>query len=250
MDASLALLLTMTRHYCGIVSTFNARFSGWAEFYRKEILNDGLREAVQDSTYITVEPDKDKAGSTFSFPKGTEFLAGKVADGGDLLYALDEKGIHRVCRTLHGVDRVQARRQAVCSLPAVGGKPFRPPFHGKRRDLHGTGIRLAAGILSLQRRADVRRQAAFPPASEPQPAFVHTQAHLFCLHIEGRTDRAVPAGGLRHGLLPDGTRHHLPPSAAQPRRLARKRGQLCEGTLLHAPAAVTVRTGTARDGTA
>lgn len=35
MDASLALLLTMVRNYCGIVSNFNGRFSDWTEFYRR-----------------------------------------------------------------------------------------------------------------------------------------------------------------------------------------------------------------------
>ena len=118
MDASLALLLTMTRHYCSIVSTFNARFSGWAEFYRKEILNDGLREAVQDSTYITVEPDRDKAGGTFSFPKGTEFLAGKAANGDDLLYALDEKSyiVPAVLSTVQTVFRHNDRLYAASLL--------------------------------------------------------------------------------------------------------------------------------------
>lgn len=118
MDASLALLLTMVRNYCGIVSDFNARFSGWAEFYRREILHDRPKEAVQDSTYITVEPDRSKAGSTFSLPKGTEFLAGKAADGDDLLYALDEKAyiVPAVLSTVQAVFRHDDRLYAASLL--------------------------------------------------------------------------------------------------------------------------------------
>lgn len=108
MDASLALLLTMARNYCGIVSDFNARFSGWAGFYRREILRDSLKKAVQDSTFITIEPDRTKVTETFSLPEGTAFTAGKTADGSDLLYALDEKA-YIVPATLSSVQSVTRR---------------------------------------------------------------------------------------------------------------------------------------------
>lgn len=79
MDASLALLLTMVRNYCGIASDFNAGLADWASFYRREILHDTPREAVQDSAFITIEPDRTKTTGTFSLPEGTVFTAGKTA---------------------------------------------------------------------------------------------------------------------------------------------------------------------------
>ena len=91
MDASLALLLTMVRNYCGIVSNFNGRFSDWTEFYRREILHDMPKGAVQDGAYVTVIPDRNRTTETFSLPKGTVFPAGKTSGGDDLLYRLDEK---------------------------------------------------------------------------------------------------------------------------------------------------------------
>lgn len=91
LDASLALMLTFVRSYCGIAERFNDRFGGWAEFYRKNILHDTPREAVQDNTYIAIEPDREKSAETFPLPKGTKFAAGKKADGSDLYYATTEK---------------------------------------------------------------------------------------------------------------------------------------------------------------
>lgn len=91
MDASLALLRTMLRNYCGIVSRFNGKFSDWADFYRCEILHDKPKEAVQDGTFISVVPERSHASCTFSLPKGTAFLAGKTVGGDELLYRLDEK---------------------------------------------------------------------------------------------------------------------------------------------------------------
>jgi len=91
MDASLALLLTFVRNYCGIADRFNRRFGGWAEFYRKNILHDRPKEAVQERTYVIIEPDRTKEAATFPLLKGTRFSAGQAADGSDLLYAAAEK---------------------------------------------------------------------------------------------------------------------------------------------------------------
>ena len=91
MDASLSLLLTFVRNYCGMAERFNARFGGWAEFYRKNILHDTPKGAVQDSTYIVIIPDRTRRAETFPLPKGTRFIAGQNADGSDLLYATTEK---------------------------------------------------------------------------------------------------------------------------------------------------------------
>ena len=77
LDASLALLLTFVRNYCGIAERFNARFCSWAEFYRRNILHDTPKTAVQDSTLIVIDPDRKKITETFPLPKGTKFTAGK-----------------------------------------------------------------------------------------------------------------------------------------------------------------------------
>ncbi len=119
MDASLALLLTMVRNYCGIVSDFNARLSGMAAFYRREILRDTPAEAVQDSTLITIAPDKAAVSGTFSLPEGTGFKAGKTAVGDDLLYALDEKAyvVPAVLSAARSVFRKDDRIHTASLLP-------------------------------------------------------------------------------------------------------------------------------------
>jgi hypothetical protein len=68
LDASLALLLTFVRNYCGIAERFNARFCSWAEFYRRNILHDTPKTAVQDSTLIVIDPDRKKITETFPLP--------------------------------------------------------------------------------------------------------------------------------------------------------------------------------------
>lgn len=130
MDASLALLLTMVRNYCGIASAFNARLSDWAAFYRREILHDTPREAVQDSSFITIAPDKTRASKTFSLPKGSAFTAGKTAAGDDLLYVLDEKA-HIVPAVLFTVQSVFRRddRLHTASLPLDGNRSALPFTH-------------------------------------------------------------------------------------------------------------------------
>lgn len=92
MDASLALLLTMVRNYCGIASDFNGRIPELKKFYRQELLNDRPTEAVQDSTCIRVIPDRNRTTETFTLPQGTGFAGGKTAGGNDLIYRLDKKG--------------------------------------------------------------------------------------------------------------------------------------------------------------
>lgn len=91
LDASLALLLTFVRNYCGIAGRFNRRFKDWADFYGKNILHDTPKDAVQDSTLVVIEPDREHVPGTFPLPKGTRFVAGQNADGSDLLYATTEK---------------------------------------------------------------------------------------------------------------------------------------------------------------
>lgn len=85
MDASLALLLTIIRHYCSIIREFNDRLSSLPAFYRKEILGATARPVRQDTALVVATPANDSA--EFILPAGTGFSAGIKADGTELLYA-------------------------------------------------------------------------------------------------------------------------------------------------------------------
>ena len=91
MDASQALLLTFVRSYCHIVQQFNDKFAELPNLYRREILKAIPKEAVQDSTFVVVNPNKDVIHKTFSLPAGTRFSAGENANGTLLYYSLTEK---------------------------------------------------------------------------------------------------------------------------------------------------------------
>lgn len=91
MDASQALLLTFVRSYCRIVQQFNDKFAELPSFYRREILKATPKNAVQDSTFVVVKPNKELVQKTFSLPAGTRFNAGENADGAPLYYSLTEK---------------------------------------------------------------------------------------------------------------------------------------------------------------
>lgn len=91
MDASQALLLTFVRSYCRIVQQFNDKFAELPNFYRREILKAIPKQAVQDSTFVVVNPNKELIQKTFSLPAGTRFNAGENADGAPLYYSLTEK---------------------------------------------------------------------------------------------------------------------------------------------------------------
>lgn len=91
MDASQVLLLTFVRSYCRIVKQFNDKFAELPNLYRREILKATPKEAVQDSTFVVVNPNKDVTRKTFSLPTGTRFNAGENADGTPLYYSLTEK---------------------------------------------------------------------------------------------------------------------------------------------------------------
>ena len=81
MDASQALLLTFIRSYCRTVQQFNDKFADLPSFYRREILKATPKEAVQDSTLVVVNPNKEVTRKTFSLPARTQFNAGENADG-------------------------------------------------------------------------------------------------------------------------------------------------------------------------
>lgn len=91
MDASQALLHTFIRSYCRIVQQFNDKFADLPSFYRREILKAIPKDAVQDSTFVVVYPNKEVTRKTFSLPAGTRFNAGENADGTHLYYSLTEK---------------------------------------------------------------------------------------------------------------------------------------------------------------
>lgn len=91
MDASQALLLTFVRSYCRIVRQFNNKFAELPSFYRREILKAIPKQAVQDSTFVVVNPNKEVTRKTFSLPAETRFNAGENADGAPLYYSLTEK---------------------------------------------------------------------------------------------------------------------------------------------------------------
>lgn len=91
MDASQALLLTFVRNYCHIVQQFNDKFAELPSFYRREILKAIPKQAVQDSTFVVVNPNKEVTRKTFSLPAETRFNAGENADGAPLYYSLTEK---------------------------------------------------------------------------------------------------------------------------------------------------------------
>ena len=91
MDASQALLLTFVRSYCRIVQQFNDKFATLPNFYRRDILKATPKEAVQDSSFVVVYPNKEVTCKTFSLPVGTRFNTGENADGAPLYYSLTEK---------------------------------------------------------------------------------------------------------------------------------------------------------------
>lgn len=129
LDASLALLLTFVRNYCGIASRFNRRFGSWADFYRKNILLDTPKGAVQDSTYVIIEPDRTRKAETFPLPEGTKFVAGYNADGSRLVYATAEKAyiVPAHINSVHSLF-VEDNRPHTAELPTEGRDNVFPLF--------------------------------------------------------------------------------------------------------------------------
>lgn len=116
MDASQALLLTFVRNYCHIVQQFNDKFAELPSFYRRDILKATPKEAVQDSTYIVVNPNKDVTRKTFSLPAGTRFNAGENADGTPLYYSLTEKS-YIVPTTIKSVRALFPKGRRIITAP-------------------------------------------------------------------------------------------------------------------------------------
>lgn len=91
MDAAQALLLTFVRNYCRIVERFNHKFAELPSFYLHEILKATPKDAIQDSAYVVLSPNKEMENKTFSLPMGTRFVAGESTEGNTLYYSLAEK---------------------------------------------------------------------------------------------------------------------------------------------------------------
>lgn len=91
MDAAQALLLTFVRNYCRIVEHFNQKFEELPSFYLHEILKATPKDAIQDSAYVVLSPNKEMVNKTFSLPMGTRFVAGESTEGNTLYYSLAEK---------------------------------------------------------------------------------------------------------------------------------------------------------------
>ena len=91
MDAAQALLLTFVRNYCRIVKRFNHKFAELPSFYLHEILKATPKDAIQDSAYVVLSPNKEMENKTFSLPMGTRFVAGESTEGNTLYYSLAEK---------------------------------------------------------------------------------------------------------------------------------------------------------------
>ena len=91
MDAAQALLLTFVRNYCRIVKRFNHKLEELPSFYLHEILKATPKDAIQDSAYVVLSPNKEMVNKTFSLPMGTRFVAGESTEGNTLYYSLAEK---------------------------------------------------------------------------------------------------------------------------------------------------------------
>ena len=121
MDASQALLLTFVRSYCRIVQQFNNKFAELSNFYRREILKAAPKEAVQDSTFVVVNPNKDVTRKTFSLPAGTRFSAGENADGTPIYYSLTEKS-YIVSTTIKSARTIFPQGRRIITAPlAIDG---------------------------------------------------------------------------------------------------------------------------------
>ncbi len=146
MDASLALLLTFTKHYCRIVEKFNQKFEDLPDFYRHEILKAVVQEAVQDSAGVIVKPNPEHSNKTFSLPEGTRFPAGD-----NLYYSLSEKS-YVIPTVLNSVYTLFKQNNNIVTAPvSIAGDETMPlfaPDNQANRPLQ-FGWALSSHILTL-----------------------------------------------------------------------------------------------------
>lgn len=84
MDGSLSLLFTYIRNYNQVIGSFNRMTQNLPNFYHEKVLQAVPRKAIQDKTFLIIQPAKDI--TKFILPTGTAFSAGTDEDGTDLLY--------------------------------------------------------------------------------------------------------------------------------------------------------------------
>lgn len=122
MDAAQALLLTFVRNYCRIVKRFNHKLEELPSFYLHEILKATPKDAIQDSAYVVLSPNKEMVNKTFSLPMGTRFVAGESTEGNTQYYSLAEKAyvIPTILESAHTLF-LQGTRVIITSI-ALDGK--------------------------------------------------------------------------------------------------------------------------------
>ncbi len=179
LDAALALLLTFVRNYGGLAARFNRRFGDWAAFYRKCILHDTPKGAVQDSTFLVIEPNRSQAAEPFLLPAGTGFSAGQQADGSDRIYATVETNCIVPARihTAYSLHREHEQLQAV-SVMNPDDEKKRPLFVTE----HPAAVPLEYGWLLSSRSlllSEGRRRVT---------------VHFDCDLTNNRPERPVPTG--------------------------------------------------------
>ncbi len=197
LDAALALLLTFVRNYGDLAARFNRRFGEWAAFYRKRILHDTPKEAVPDSTFLIIEPNRSQAAEPFRLPAGTGFSAGQQADGSDRIYATVETNCIVPARihTAYALHREHGALQAVPAMNPDDGKD-RPLFSAK----HPASAPLEYGwllssrslLLSEGRRRVTIRFDFDPTDNRPERPFLAGNSAAFRLQTSssaGWTDR-------------------------------------------------------------
>lgn len=173
MDASQALLLTFVRSYCSIVKQFNDKFAKLPNFYRREILKASPKDAVQDSTFVVVYPNKDVTRKTFSLPAGTRFNAGENADGNPLYYSLTEKS-YIVPTTI----------KSACAIFPQGGKIITTPLA-----LDGTDNNT---LFSTTNPANTQQELGWA-LSSPMFSLAEGERKVeVCFVMCGRENRPVP----------------------------------------------------------
>lgn len=187
MDATLALLLTFVRNYCDIASLFNRRFENWPAFYRKNILGNDLKGAVQDSTFFVIEPNREKIDTTFSLSVGTSFIAGKKADGTPLTYATTSKEyiVPAHIRTIYSLTCDNGRLYAVPT--ETNGQDNACPLFSIQNPAvaileYGWLLTSRSFILSEGNRSVT---VCFNLGSTPDLSLLSGDADSFCIQISG-----------------------------------------------------------------
>lgn len=89
MDAALALLLIFIRNYATVVKRFNQSISSLPNIYYNKILMSAPLGVIQDKAGLLVTLAD--SCQTYALPSGTQFVAGKKADGADLIYQTERE---------------------------------------------------------------------------------------------------------------------------------------------------------------